>query len=209
MRILITTSRDAWVLWEHNKEHLADHMGSYLLTYLQFSVIKWADLRNSCGGFMGPFGNNINNMCRNVFDKGTHQEHYWKHVGNKILQTKKSSSSPSKPPPTTNLLGVTIVLYVDIGFCKIDVAPDFAKSYVNIGSTAESMQPFFETHAKKNFKLFFGLKVCLIITHFPLHGHSFSLKPVLKKALSIQQIDKPFFYIGFCKMGVALFEARV
>jgi hypothetical protein len=44
-----------------------------------------------------------------------------------------------KTPPTTNLLGVTIVLYVDIGFCKIDVAPDFAKSYVNIGSTAESM----------------------------------------------------------------------
>jgi hypothetical protein len=41
-----------------NKEHLADHMG--------------IDLRKSCGGFMGPFGNNINNMCRNVFDKGTH-----------------------------------------------------------------------------------------------------------------------------------------
>jgi hypothetical protein len=51
--------------------------------------------------------------------------------------------------------------------------------------------------------------MCLIITHFQLHIHSFSLKPILKKALSIQQIDKPFFYIGFCRMGVALFEAQV
>jgi hypothetical protein len=25
--LLITTSRDAWELWDHNKEHLADHMG--------------------------------------------------------------------------------------------------------------------------------------------------------------------------------------
>ncbi len=112
---------------------------------------------------MGPFGNNINNMCRNVFDKGTHQEHYWKHVGNKILQTKKSSSSPSN-------------LSVELqNQCSL----------------------FFKHTQKKIYNYIFGLKVCLIITHFqylPIYLPSTYLCPTYLHAY-LHTIYLPMSYL--------------